>query len=54
MKKFEKQHERDVVLRQYCIDNKIKLIEIPYTEFENNEEILSEELKVKNNSLKIL
>lgn len=53
VQKYEKQHERDLVLRQYCIDNKIKLIEIPYTEFDNIEEILSKELKIKNNSLKI-
>lgn len=44
--KFEIQHERDLSLRQYCEDNKIKLIEIPYTEFGNIEKILTEELKI--------
>lgn len=30
--KFEQQVSRDIFLRNYCINNNIKLIEIPYTE----------------------
>lgn len=53
LKNYDLQKMRDESLRQYCKENKIKLIEIPYTEFDNIEEILSKELKIKNNSLKI-
>jgi hypothetical protein len=53
LKNYDLQKMRDESLRQYCNENKIKLIEIPYTEFDNIEEILSKELKIKNNSLKI-
>lgn len=42
---FLQQQERDVALRQYCNENKIKLIEIPYTEYDNIEAILEKELK---------
>ena len=52
-KNYKLQQLRDESLRQYCKENKIKLIEIPYTEFDNIEEILSKELRIKNNSLKI-
>lgn len=51
--KLEKTRDRDMSLRVYCKEHGIKLVEIPYTEFDNIEEILSKELKIKNNSLKI-
>lgn len=41
---FEKQQERDMALRQYCKEHGIKLIEIPYTEYDNIETILKNEL----------
>ena len=44
--KFEQQQWRDESLRIYCKENKIKLIEIPYTEFANIEKILTKELKI--------
>ena len=42
--KFEQQQERDYALRQYCKEHNIKLIEIPYTEFNNIESVLTKEL----------
>lgn len=44
---LEQQQERDFALRLYCHNHKIKLIEIPYTEIDNIENILSKELKIK-------
>lgn len=44
---LQTQQYRDMALRQYCKDHKIKLIEIPYTEYENIETILKKELKIK-------
>lgn len=44
---FEQQQERDNALRQYCKEHKIKLIEIPYWDFDNIENILKKELKIK-------
>lgn len=49
MRTLEQQQERDYALRQYCNENKIKLIEIPYTEYNNIEEILTKELKIHKN-----
>lgn len=46
-KKFKVQQERDMALRQYCKEHKIKLIEIPYTEYKNIESILTKELNIK-------
>lgn len=43
---FAQQQERDNAVRQYCKNHKIKLIEIPYTEYENIEQILNEKLKI--------
>lgn len=43
-KKFEQQQEHDKRKREYAKQNNIKLIEIPYWDFENIEEILSKEL----------
>lgn len=45
--KFKQQEERDIALRQYCKDHKIKLIEIPYWKYNNIEAILKKELKIK-------
>jgi len=44
---FIQQQERDMALRQYCKEHKMKLIEIPYTEYNNIETILKKELKIK-------
>jgi hypothetical protein len=46
-KRFAHQQERDNAVRQYCEEHKIKLIEIPYTEYDNIEEILTKELNIK-------
>ena len=46
---LSEQKERDFAVSLYCKQHKIKLIEIPYTEFDNIDEILSKELKVKKN-----
>lgn len=46
-KNYEIQQQRDMSLQKYCYDNKIKLIEIPYWDFDNIEEILIKELKLK-------
>lgn len=46
-KKLEDTQERDMTLRQYCKEHGIKLIEIPYTEYVNIENILKKELKIK-------
>jgi hypothetical protein len=46
---LEEQQERDNAVRLYCKEHKIKLIELPYTEFENIEDILKKELKIKCN-----
>ena len=43
-KDFEQQKERDMALRQYCKEHKIKLIEIPYWDYDNIETILKKEL----------
>ena len=37
---------RDEIKTQYCKENNIKLIRIPYWEFDNIEEILNRELEV--------
>lgn len=37
--------ENDSIKTKYCIDNNIKLIRIPYTEFKNIETILKKEIK---------
>lgn len=44
---FLNQQERDMALRQYCKEHKIKLIEIPYTKLNNIEGFLSQALKMK-------
>lgn len=47
--KLEKTQDRDLSLRVYCKEHKIKLIEIPYTEYNNIEDILTKELKIHKN-----
>lgn len=37
--------KRDNIKNKYCEENNIKLIRIPYTEFDNIENILNKELK---------
>ena len=44
-KKFERQQDRDMALRQYCKENGIRLLEIPYWDYENIETILKQNLK---------
>ena len=39
---FEKQQKYDNIKNQYCKDNNIKLIRIPYFEFSNIEKLLKE------------
>ena len=41
---FETQQERDQIKRNFCDNSNIKLIEIPYWDFDNIEEILEREL----------
>lgn len=43
---FEQTQHRDAIKTQYCIDNGIKLIRIPYWEKDNIEEILKKELNI--------
>lgn len=45
-KTFLLQQERDFTLRQYCSENGIKLIEIPYNERKNISKILDKKLKL--------
>ena len=44
--KFAEQQDRDRRLREYCKQHKIRLIEIPYTEIDNIDKILSKKIKV--------
>jgi hypothetical protein len=43
---FKKNQIRDQIKRDFCLQNNIKLIEIPYWEFNNIEEILKNELSI--------
>lgn len=43
---FIQQQERDMALRQYCKEHGIKLIEIPYWDYDNIETILNKELDI--------
>lgn len=45
--KFKLQQKRDQIKRDYCKNNNIKLIEIPYWDFDKIEQILTKELKLK-------
>ena len=51
-KVFEKQQERDMALRQYCKEHGIKLIEIPYWENNNIENVLDGEMGIIKNKVK--
>lgn len=42
---FKQRQHNDQIKNQYCKDNNIKLIRIPYWDFDNIEDILNEELK---------
>ena len=44
--KFEKQQYHDKLKNEYCEKNNIRLIRIPYWDFDNIEDILSKELEV--------
>ena len=46
---FEKQQRRDDAVRSYCREHKITLIEIPYKDIGNIEDILTKELKINKN-----
>ena len=46
IKSFENQQFHDQIKRDYCRKNNIKLVEIPYWDFNNIESILSKELKM--------
>lgn len=46
-RRFEQQQARDNALRQYCKENKIKLIEIHYREKQGITDIIKTELKIK-------
>ena len=39
--KFKSQQYRDKIKTEYCKNNNIKLIRIPYTDFDNIEKILN-------------
>ncbi len=41
---FESTKRNDVIKKQYCVDNNIILLEIPYTELKNIDEILIKKL----------
>lgn len=43
---YMKQKERDIALKQYCKKHNIRLVEIPYTEYRNIEDIIKKELKI--------
>lgn len=45
-KSFQIQQRNDNIKRKYCENNNIKLLEIPYTEYDNIEEILKKELSI--------
>lgn len=51
-KVFEKQQERDMALRQYCKEHNIRLIEIPYWENNNIENVLDGEMGIIKNKVK--
>lgn len=42
---FQMQVDRDIRLREYCKQHKIRLIEIPYTEIDNIDKILDKKIK---------
>ena len=44
---FKQTQKKDNIKTQYCLDNNIKLIRIPYWEFDNIENILKQELNLE-------
>ena len=48
---FKKQQEHDKRKREYADENKIKLLEIPYWDFENIEDILNKELMISKTAI---
>ena len=50
-KGFERQQNRDMALKKYCKEHKIRLIEIPYKNMGNIEDILTKELKIHKNKV---
>ena len=50
---FELNQKRDQIKRDYCNKNNIKLIEIPYWDFDNIEEILIKELNLFPQDIKL-
>lgn len=44
LRSLQEQQARDMALRQYCKNHKIRLIEIPYKEYDNIDKILKKEL----------
>lgn len=49
--KFEDGIKRDKIKENYCKNNNIKLIRIPYFEFKNIKKILKKQIPLKNNEL---
>lgn len=52
-KQFQKQQMRDDAVKIYCKSHNIKLIEIPYIEFDKIEDILKKEIKENENNKRI-
>lgn len=52
--KFEDQKEKDKIKLNYCKDNNISLLIIPYWDFNNIEEILTKELNIQSSLSKTL
>lgn len=50
--KLKQTQERDNSLREHCKAHGIKLVEIPYTDFDRIEEILDKQLNIKNENNK--
>lgn len=49
--KFKRTKKYDEMKNQYCIDNNIDILRIPYMEFENIEDIISNKLKEKEQQI---
>lgn len=50
IEEFELYQERDQIKNEYAEDNNIPLLRIPYTEYENIEQILTNTLKIRENT----